>query len=57
LVAFFDQGRFWPNVVCLPQCAHFAMVRVPFLKIIAYREAQQLEPCFLPGSAWRIAVQ
>ena len=24
-VAFFDQGRLRPNVVVLPQCAHFAI--------------------------------
>jgi hypothetical protein len=29
-VAFFDQGRFRPKVVFLPQCAHLAISLVPF---------------------------
>lgn len=29
-VAFFDQGRFRPKAVFLPQCAHFAILQLPF---------------------------
>jgi len=28
-VAFFDQGRFLPKVVCFPHSSHFAMIQIP----------------------------
>lgn len=37
LVAFLDQGLFCPKVVVFPQCAHFAIVKLPFT--LTYRLA------------------
>ncbi len=32
-VAFFDQGRLRPNAVVLPQCAHFAIITLPYYNL------------------------
>ena len=45
-VAFFDQGRLRPKAVFLPQCAHFAILQLPFRHMLCSILQDHVAPKF-----------